>query len=227
MLQGIKIISFSGVNCYLLTTAKGFVLIDTGFSKNRVDVERELERAGCTPETLSLILLTHGDFDHSGNAVYLREKYGLKIAMHINDEGMVEKGDLFYNRNANFLMRTMDRIMLFFLRGGLKKEERFTPHFHIDDSYNLSKFGLDATVVHIPGHSKGSIGFVTSTGDLFCGDLLENTKNPAKNSLIADKKAFKESVEKLKGLKIRTVYPGHGEPFPMEQFIKSQELGED
>jgi hydroxyacylglutathione hydrolase len=225
--QRIKIISFGGVNCYLLTTEKGFVLIDTGFSKNRVDVERELERAGCTPETLSLILLTHGDFDHSGNAAYLREKYDVRIAMHIDDEGMVEKGDLFYNRNANFLMRTIGKIMLFFLRGDLKKEERFTPDLHIDDSSNLSKCGLDATVVHIPGHSKGSIGIVTSIGDLFCGDLFENTKEPAKNSLIADKKAFNESVEKLKGLKISMVYPGHGEPFPMEQFIKNQELSED
>jgi hydroxyacylglutathione hydrolase len=219
MVQEIKTISFGGVNCYLLINDIGLVLIDTGFSKNRVDVERELENAGCTPETLKLILLTHGDFDHSGNAAYLREKYNVKIAMHIDDEGMVEKGDLFYNRNANFLMRMMGKIMLFFLRGGLKKDERFTPDLHIDDGYNLSEFGLDATVLYVPGHSKGSIGILTSTGDLFCGDLLENTKKPSKNSLIADKKAFNESIEKLKGLKISTVYPGHGEPFPMEQFI--------
>jgi len=227
MVQEIKTISFSGVNCYLLTIDGRFVLIDTGYSKNRVDVVRELESAGCTPETLKLILLTHGDFDHSGNAAYLREKYSVKIAMHIDDEGMVEKGDLFYNRNANFLMRMMGKIMLFFLRGGLKKDERFTPDLHIDDGYDLSEFGLDATVLHVPGHSKGSIGILTSDGDLLCGDLFENTKKPAKNSLIADKKAFTESVEKLKDLKISTVYPGHGEPFAMEQFIKSQELSED
>jgi len=221
--QELKNISFGGVNCYLLTTNTGFVLIDTGFSKSRVDVERELKNAGCTPETLKLILLTHGDFDHSGNAAYLRERYSVKIAMHIEDEGMVEKGDLFYNRKANFLMRMMGKIMLFFLRGGLKKNERFTPDLHFDDGYNLSEYGLDATVLYVPGHSKGSIGILTNNGDLFCGDLLENTKKPAKNSLIADKKAFNESVEKLKGLKIGTVYPGHGEPFPMEQFIKNQE----
>jgi hydroxyacylglutathione hydrolase len=226
-MREIQTISFGGVNCYLLTTDKGFVLIDTGFSKNRVDVERELNSAGCTPETLKIILLTHGDFDHSGNAAYLREKYNAKIAMHIDDEGMVEKGDLFYNRNANFLMRMMGKIILFFLRGGLKKEARFTPDLLIDESYDPTEFGLDATVVFIPGHSKGSIGILSSTGDLFCGDLLENTKKPAKNSLIADKKAFYESVEKLKGLKISTVYPGHGEPFLMEQFLKNQKLSED
>lgn len=218
----INTISFGGVNCYLITTATGFVLIDTGYAKHRADVEKELENAGCTPETLKLILLTHGDFDHSGNAAYLRGKYGAKIAMHSADKGMVEKGDLFYNRNANFLMRIMGKILLFFLRGGLKKTDRFTPDMHIDDGLDLSEFGFDAKVIYIPGHSKGSIGILTNGGDLFCGDLLENTKKPAKNSLISDKDAFGASVEKLNGLKISMVYPGHGEPFPMEQFIKTQ-----
>jgi len=31
---------------------------------------------------------------------YASAKYSVKIAIHIDDEGMVEKGDLFYNRNA-------------------------------------------------------------------------------------------------------------------------------
>jgi len=29
-----------------------------------------------------------------------------------------------------------------------------------------------------------------------------------------------ESVKKLKKLRVKTVYPGHGKPFPMEQFMK-------
>jgi hydroxyacylglutathione hydrolase len=218
----INTLTFGGVNCYLLSTDSGFLLIDTGFSKNRVDVEKGLESAGCKPGNLRLILLTHGDFDHSGNAAYLRRKYKPKIAMHSADKGMAEKGDLFYNRNANFFMRVMGKLLLFFLRGGLKKSDRFTPDMYVDDDDDLSEFGLDAKVIHIPGHSAGSIGVLTDAGDLFCGDLLENTKEPAKNSLIANKKAFEVSVEKLKQLKIGTVYPGHGEPFQIEQFMKSQ-----
>ena len=86
----------------------------------------------------------------------------------------------------------------------------------------MSAFGFDARVIHIPGHSKGSIGVITNTGDLFCGDLLQNTKKPAKNAMIVDDDAFDASVEKLKQLKINTVYPGHGKPFQMEQFIKNR-----
>ena len=149
-------------------------------------------------------------------------KYGAKIAMHIDDKGMVEKGDLFYNRKVNFLIRILGKMILFFSRGGLKKNERFTPDIYLEDGYDLSEFGLDAQVIHFPGHSAGSIGILTNNGDLFCGDLLENTKEPAKNSIIANKEAFSASIEKLKQLKINTAYPGHGNPFPMEQFIENQ-----
>lgn len=220
MVQNITTITFGGVNCYLVTLDKGFVLIDTGFSKNREDIEKELECAGCKSGTLKLIVLTHGDFDHSGNCAYFREKYGTKIAMNDGDKGMVEKGDLFYNRNVNFLTKILGKLMLLFLRTRLKEDDRFTPDIFIEDGYNLSMFGFDAQIIGIPGHSKGSIGVLTNMGELFCGDLLQNTKKPAKNSMIVDDKAFNESLEKLKDLKINIVYPGHGESFQMEQFMK-------
>jgi hydroxyacylglutathione hydrolase len=222
MLQEIKTITFGGVNCYLVAVDTEFILVDTGFGKYRGDIEKELSKAGCKPGTLKLIVLTHGDPDHTGNAAYLREKYGAKIAMHNADKGMVEHGDLFYGRNVNFAVKALGNLMLFFSKGRLRKAVRFTPDIYVEDGSDLSEFGLDAKVLHLPGHSGGSIGFLTRGGDLFCGDLLENVKEPAKGSIVVDKKASNDSIEKLKQLEIKTVYPGHGEPFPMEQFIKSE-----
>jgi hydroxyacylglutathione hydrolase len=37
-----------------------------------------------------------------------------------------------------------------------------------------------------------------------------------------DLAAANASVESLKSLTINTVYPGHGEPFPMETFVQKQ-----
>ena len=68
---------------------------------------------------------------------------------------MVEKGDLFYNRNVNFLMRIMGKILLFFLKDGLKKDERFKPDIHVKEGFDLVKFGFEVKVVYLPGHSKG------------------------------------------------------------------------
>ena len=205
------------VNCYLVETDTGYVLIDTGGSNKRSELERELEGAGCKPGNLKLIVSTHGDFDHIGNAAYLREKFGAKIAMHKDDSGMAERGDMFWNRKSgNTLIRMMAPILFRF-----GKSNRFEPDLYIEDGYALSEYGFDATVLTIPGHSKGSIGILTAGGDLLCGDLFDNTDKPVLNSIMDDLAAAHASVKKLGSFAINTVYPGHGKPFPMEQFMKS------
>lgn len=52
------------VNCYLVKTDTGYILVDTGYSNKRTDLEKELESAGCKPGNLKLIVLTHGDFGY-------------------------------------------------------------------------------------------------------------------------------------------------------------------
>ncbi|UCC88810.1 MAG: MBL fold metallo-hydrolase [Anaerolineales bacterium] len=222
MQQGIKTITLplpyrlGSVNCYLVATDTGYVLIDTGSSNKRNQLERELESAGCKPGNLKLVVLTHGDFDHIGNAAYLRGKFGAKIAMHKDDSGMAERGDMFWNRESgSTLMRVIAPILFRF-----GKSNRFEADLYIKDGYTLSEYGFDATVLTIPGHSKGSIGILTAGGDLFCGDLLDNTGKPVLNAIMDDVAGASASVEKLRSLAVNTVYPGHGKPFPMEQFIR-------
>jgi hydroxyacylglutathione hydrolase len=205
------------VNCYLIKTDIGYMLIDTGYSNRRTNLEKELASAGCKPGNLKLIVLTHGDFDHTGNAAYLREKYDTKITMHYDDSCMVEHGNMFWNRRKrNIIIRMMTPVLF-----GFSKSNRFTPDLRIEEGYDLSKYGFDARVICIPGHSKGSIGILTAGGDLFCGDLLTNMDNPVLNSIMDDSGEAATSVEKLRKLRINTVYPGHGKQFPMEVFLKN------
>jgi glyoxylase-like metal-dependent hydrolase (beta-lactamase superfamily II) len=208
----------ASVNCYLVRTSQGFVLIDTGMTNKGGKIEKELGSKGCLPENLQLIILTHGDFDHCGNAGYLRKKFGTQVAIHKDDSGMVERGDMLWNRNKkNILIRIIFR--LFFRLG---KSDRFEPDLYVDDGYDFSKYGFEAKVLHIPGHSKGSIGILTVEGDLFCGDLLANVDKPEIGGIIDDTVALHASLEKLKRLQVNTVYPGHGKPFPMELFLKNR-----
>jgi glyoxylase-like metal-dependent hydrolase (beta-lactamase superfamily II) len=202
------------VNCYLIKTDAGFVLIDSGGSNNRKELLNHLENAGCQPGMLKMILLTHGDFDHTGNAAYLREMFEGKIAMHAGDLGMVEQGDMFFNRNQpNIIIRSLLPVVSRF-----GKSQRFSPDLLVNDGDDLSSYGFEARVISIPGHSKGSIAILTENADLFCGDLLENTKEPALGSLTDDMPAATASLQKLETINIGMVYPGHGQPFPMQQF---------
>jgi hydroxyacylglutathione hydrolase len=212
------------VNCYLMESDEGFVLVDTGGPKNQAVLERELANAGCLPGNLRLIVITHGDFDHIGTAAYLRTTFGAKIGMHPADAEMAEKGDMLSNRaRPNILTRIVAPLVPLIF--GFGKSERFTPDLPLEEGTDLSEYGLEATVLSLPGHSKGSIGILTADGDLLCGDLIENMSGPTLSSMMDDAAAANASVEKLKSLDIKTVYPGHGQPFPMEQFWNEYQQG--
>lgn len=222
----IKILNYGKVNSYLLKNSNGYLLVDTGFTTRRLDIKKGLEIAGCQPGNLKLIVLTHGDFDHAGNAVFLRDKYGAQIAMHRGESDAVEKGNMLFSRKNMIVLNRAISILLFkivlpFLRFG--KFEKFKPDLYLEDGNTLSDYGFDARILYIPGHTSGSIGILTAEGDLFCGDFLVNGKKPSLNKLTDDFIAANASIAKLRSLNIKTVYPGHGKPFLMEQFIKDNE----
>ena len=220
MSQEIKPIEIMGVNCYLVRAGEGFVLIDTGFSFRRGAIDREVEKAGCMPGSLRLIIITHADTDHTGNAVYFREKYGAAIAMHRGESAATEKGDLCLNRKLNKKStRIMAKLVFNLPLAGLTKSCRFTPDIYIEEGYDFSEYGFDARALHLPGHSVGSTGILTAGNDLFCGDLLKSNGKPTRNSLIDDLAEMNASIERLKGLNIRKVYPGHGRAFTMDELV--------
>jgi len=214
----------SGVNCYLVTASNGgFVLIDTGLSMGRAHIVKELENAGCQPGKLNLILITHADPDHTGNAAYLRRMYATKIAMHPAEVKAAETGNMLYNRKSQASLTWS--IFSIFKPG---KSDRFTPDFTVEDGQDLSSYGLEAKVIHLPGHTAGEIGILTMQGApsqgsgqaLFCGDMLMERENGPRLGY-GNPPDFKDSLEKLKGLEIKTFYPGHGRPFSMETFLKN------
>lgn len=204
----------AAVNCYLLRLDTGFILIDTGFTKRRTELKEMLENAGCKPGDLHLIVLTHGDFDHIGNCRYIRDTYKTKIAMHVDDVGMAEKGDMFWNRKkTNGVLKFIAKLLF-----KLESTDRFIPDILLKDGDDLSKYGITAEVITIPGHSKGSIGVLTFEGNLFCGDFFENGKKAKVNRIMDNRDAAKASMEKIRNFKIDRIFPGHGNPFLMEEF---------
>jgi hydroxyacylglutathione hydrolase len=201
------------VNCNLIQSEAGFFLVDTGGSNNRKELSRVLEQAGVKPGLLKLIVITHGDFDHMGSAAHLRRAFESQIAMHAEELGTAEQGDMFASRKKpNAILRALARILSLFGKKG-----RFSPDILVTDGQSLAEYGLAGRVVSIPGHSRGSIGVLLESGEFFCGDLLASNGKPALNSLMDDVPTGKASLEKMRGLGITKVYPGHGKAFKLEE----------
>src|SRR4030042_5242823 len=136
-------LKISMVNSYLVKNEHGFYLIDTGMTNAPRQIEVKLDELDCHPGDLKLILLSHGDFDHTGNAVYLRQKFGSQIAMHMEDVGMLENGDMFWHRKID--NRVIRGLMKAFMP--LKEENRGKPDIILEDEASLSSYGLEATGV--------------------------------------------------------------------------------
>ena len=213
-----------GVNCYLIDVECGYVLIDTGFPARRDKLDAQLAAAGCGPGELRLIVLTHGDVDHAGNCAHLRRTHHVPSAIHRQDVEMVRSGDMGVGRKGKpdrqvplfrFMVWTTGLLNKFTGMGA--DFVVFEPDLLLEDGQDLSGYGLDARVVHLPGHSSGSIGILTYDGDLFCGDLLVNMTRPSLHFFIDDLTRADESIRKLSRLGVETVHPGHGKPFPLGQ----------
>ena len=226
MSQEIQTISLGGTNCYLVKTDRVHILIDTCFPFHRSKLEMELDRHGCNPGALVLVILTHGDIDHSGNCAFLHEEYGAKIAMHEGDsemcmkDGMTrERGEVPADLPLPLMMLWLAKGLLTFALGQVrwrKPFDRFEPDLLLEDGQSLVEFGFDAEILHTPGHSVGSISVLTGEGDLICGDMFSTVWGRIIKSTDEDE------VARLKELGVGTVYPGHGSPFSMERLVNGR-----
>ncbi len=210
----IIIIELGFVNAFLIKVKDGFILIDTGLPWQWENLEAKLDSLGCLPEKLKLVIITHGDFDHTGNCAKLQEKYKAEIAMHKADAFMAEKR-VFLKRKARTLAAKI-RILISRLRHRKISFNQFKPDIFLTDGQSLVEYGFNAKIVHLPGHTKGSIGILTDEGNFFSGDSLVNDKKPSIAIYVDNFQELESSIDKLKKLNIKNIYPGHGKPFPSE-----------
>jgi glyoxylase-like metal-dependent hydrolase (beta-lactamase superfamily II) len=190
------------------------------FDHRLLFVDKFIE-AGCTKGKLKAIILTHGCNDHAANAAKLREEYGCDIAMHEKDLALVNEvtlNKIIENLHyRSMIYRIVYLLMKKPIHSMLEKTRKdylsFWPDRFLKDGDDLSEYGMEAEVLHIPGHTDGSIGILMKEGILFCGDILANIKHPAVAPNAKNFRQLSESLKKLSLRKLSIIYPGHGEPF--------------
>jgi glyoxylase-like metal-dependent hydrolase (beta-lactamase superfamily II) len=210
-------------------------LIDTGpkIPGSMEFIRRELQREGFDFNDIERIIITHGHVDHFGLAVKIQEAAGHPIEFFIHAEDRVRVS----SENLHQEMRSEGTEHFMAMMGMPKKEiqkmrKRFSS-FRVladpldevsimEDGDTFTGDGYHLRVIHTPGHSPGTSCLYESRKKiLFSADHIikhitpnpfvetnrDNLRDPHYQSL----KAYLHSLDKLAGLEVRFVFPGHGE----------------
>ncbi|MGA2546474.1 MAG: MBL fold metallo-hydrolase [Rectinemataceae bacterium] len=202
------------VNAYLVRTGEGFVLVDTGLSSQWTKLVAALGRSGCPRGRLSLVILTHADMDHAGNARRLQTEWKAPIAVHGEDARALETGASPKRSGRGPVAKALMGLSGLFRRAG-GAAPTFKPDILLEDGARLEAWGLRARILHLPGHTRGSIAVLTDGGDLIAGDVFANRRRPDLSPFVENIDSYHESLGRAKALagSITTVYPGHGASF--------------
>lgn len=185
---------------------------------------RYLQKLNIKPEDIQLIILSHGDFDHSGSAGAIRDLTGAKIAIHQEDKDVIESGKFNWPPGAS----RWGRISRSLFKPALQRvgipatEADMTLN---DDGLSLKDYDIDGQVVHTPGHTKGSVSIILNDGTAFVGCLAHNfflfRLSPGMPIYAENPEQIKESWKKIIALGAVRAYPGHGNPFPVSRISAS------
>ncbi len=201
----IKRITCGTVNCYLLESKNKAVLVDTGEAGYEEKVW-----AACAGKDIRLLILTHGHIDHIQNAAYLAQRASIPIAIHKKDLELIQ--DQFSQPLAS--TGIFGRALKIASERKMQKEQiqTFTPEIFLSEGDTLEPFGIQASVLELPGHTEGSIGLDVDGQAVIVGDALMHMLRPGMASIYTDRRKLRESAEKITALGERMVYFGHGTP---------------
>jgi glyoxylase-like metal-dependent hydrolase (beta-lactamase superfamily II) len=202
---------------YLVETEGGLLLVDSGLVRWEYRVLRKMRALG--RDDLRCIYLTHAHLDHSGSAAAVRRATGAPIVVHEADAVSLRSGvsDLGEPRLAGRFIKRMLPLVELFL-----KPEPCEPDATVTDGDTLAAFGLDATVLHTPGHTPGSTTLLvpSAAGEshAFVGDLITADRPipDLQRQYATDWGALIPSLARVQAAAPDYVYVGHGRQIPVE-----------
>lgn len=207
MAETVHRLQLGDVSAYLVETAAGRVLVDTGFAHTLDDLREWLGAVGGPAP--SLILLTHAHPDHAGGAAALRAEWGVPVAMHPVDAALVRAGS---GGRPMVAGPDCDAETLARINGGLRVEP-VEVDVELRDGQTVPGFD-ELRVRHAPGHCAGQVVvMVESAGVLVAADAASNRTELRLPRVAEDYELAAATFARLGAeLDFEVAVFGHGDP---------------
>jgi metallo-beta-lactamase class B len=135
--------------CYLITTPKGNILINTGLAASASQIKHNVEKLGFKFNDIKILLITHAHYDHVDALAEIKKMTGAKLMVNENDAAVLADGGIsdyalgIYGRS--FAPVKPDRLL------------------HDHDTIRLGNMQL--VMLQHPGHTKGASSYLFDVKD--------------------------------------------------------------
>src|ERR1044071_9933010 len=135
--------------CYLITTAQGHILINTGLAASVAMIRKHINTLGFKLKDIKIMLATHAHYDHVAGMAELKKLTGAKLLINENDAAVMADGGnsdyVFGGKGSTFAPVKVDSLL------------------HKHDTIKLG--GMRIVALHTPGHTKGATSFLFDVKD--------------------------------------------------------------
>lgn len=135
--------------CYLITTSKGNLLINTGIAASFQQIKKSIESLGFKLSDTKILLTTQAHYDHVGAMAAIKNSTGAQFMVDEGDADVMATGGNtdyeFGGKGSLFVPIKADRVL------------------HDKDTITLGDMQL--VMLHNPGHTKGACSFLLTVKD--------------------------------------------------------------
>lgn len=196
--------------CYLITTSKGNILINTGLASSAAQIRSSIESLGFRFSDTKLLLTTQAHYDHVGAMAAIRNQTGAKFWVNVPEAGVVADGG-----RSDYTVSS-----------GVSTFEPVKTDSVLQDGNTIRLGDAELVLLSHPGHTKGSCSYLLKTKDSMRSYtiLIANlptivTERPfaAVTQYPGIEKDYAKTFASLKGLRFNLWVASHASQFDLHQ----------
>jgi len=135
--------------CYLITTSKGNILINTGLASSAAQIKKNIETLGFKFNDTKILLTTQAHYDHMGAMAAVKKQTGAKLMVNAKEAEVLKDGGA-----SDYAL------------GGHGSVYQPVEHDRLlKDGDTIALGEMKLVMLHHPGHTRGSCSYLFTVKD--------------------------------------------------------------